>query len=93
MKSKYEVYNISTESFFKREFSVKFDVFFLDPPFSDIKFLQDIKLIKDFNLYKKNHIVIIHREKKTLDKFEKFLDIKFTKTYGRSKIIFATLIE
>lgn len=93
MKSKYEVYNISTESFFKKEFSVKFDVFFLDPPFSDIKFLQDIKLIKDFNLYKKNHIVIIHREKKTLDKFEKFLNIKFTKTYGRSKIIFATLIE
>ena len=93
MKSNYEVYNISTESFFKKEFSAKFDVFFLDPPFSDIKFLQDIKLIKDFNLYKKNHIVIIHREKKTLDKFEKSLNIKFTKTYGRSKIIFATLIE
>jgi len=93
MKSKYEVYNISTESFFKKEFSAKFDVFFLDPPFSDIKFLQDIKLIKDFNLNKKNHIVIIHREKKALDKFEKFLNIKFTKTYGRSKIIFATLIE
>ncbi len=93
MKSHYEVYNISTESFLKKEFLAKFDIFFLDPPFSDIKFLQDIKLIKDFNLYKKNHIIIIHREKKTLDKFEKFLNIKFTKIYGRSKIIFATLIE
>lgn len=87
------IFNRNINSFFSTKLKNKFDIFFLDPPFSDIKFLQDIKLIKDFNLYKKNHIVIIHREKKTLDKFEKFLNIKFTKTYGRSKIIFATLIE
>ena len=39
-------------------------------------------------MYKKKHILIIHREKKTIDNFENNLKIIKDKIYGRSKIIF-----
>ena len=39
-------------------------------------------------LGKINHIVIIHREKKTIDNFDGVIKIKNIKEYGRSKIIF-----
>ena len=45
------------------------------------------KFIKEW-LNKKKHIVIIHRESKSLEKFENLLKIIDTKRYGRSKIIF-----
>lgn len=93
IRNSYEIFNTTTESFFKRDFLSRFDIFFLDPPFSNEKFLQDIKLIKKYKLFKKNHLIIIHRERESKDKFQNILDIIFTKTYGRSKIIFATLLE
>ena len=56
-----------------------------------IKFLKNLDLIKNkmFNL---NHIVIVHREAKMDDDFENYINIIFSKTYGRSKIIFGTFI-
>ena len=66
----------------------KFDIFFFDPPFADINFLQNIKSIKIKVLFKKNHVIIIHRERGTMDKFENLIEIIKTKYYGRSKIIF-----
>jgi len=44
--------------------------------------------IKKNKIFKKNHIVIIHREKKTKDNFKNLLNIIAIKIYGRSKIIF-----
>ena len=41
-------------------------------------------------MFCKEHIVIIHRENKTSEKLETFLNLIFEKKYGRSKIIFAT---
>ena len=37
--------------------------FFLDPPFADFKFIEDLKVIKQKKIFDLNHIIIIHREK------------------------------
>ena len=66
----------------------KFNIFFFDPPFLDSNFLENLKLIKEKKIYKKNHIVIIHRDQKKEDNFENLIKILEKKTYGRSKIIF-----
>jgi len=39
-------------------------------------------------MFKTNHIIIIHRERKTNDNFDNLINIIDTKQYGRSKIIF-----
>jgi len=66
----------------------KFEVIFLDPPFSENFFIEDLKIIKNSNIYKKNHIIVIHRESKSKDDFTSVIDILMSKNYGRSKIIF-----
>lgn len=40
-------------------------------------------------MYKKKHILIIHRERKSKDNLEKITRTIKVKKYGRSKIIFA----
>ena len=62
--------------------------FFLAPPFSDINFFYNLKLVKEKKIFEKNHIVIIHRDKKTNDEFKDILNIIQVNHYGRSKIIF-----
>jgi len=66
----------------------KFNIFFLDPPFADNTFIQNLDLIKKNKIYKKKHIVIIHREKLMDDNLNNFIDTLNVKKYGRSKIIF-----
>tara|TARA_X000001036_G_scaffold326217_1_gene304758 strand:+ start:722 stop:1282 length:561 start_codon:yes stop_codon:yes gene_type:complete len=66
----------------------KFHIFFLDPPFADFHFIQNLELIKKRKIFDKIHIVIIHREVKTKDEFKDLLEIIETKQYGRSKVIF-----
>lgn len=68
----------------------KYDIFFLDPPFKDLKFIENLKNLKNKEIYKKNHLVIIHREKNSKDNFSEILKILKIKIYGRSKIIFAS---
>ena len=66
----------------------RFNIFFLDPPFANKNFVQNIEIIKTNKMFQNRHIVILHREKKTLDELEKFIKILAIKQYGRSKIIF-----
>ena len=40
-------------------------------------------------MFKKKHLLILHREKKTVDNFDTNINIIKIKNYGRSKIIFA----
>ena len=68
----------------------KFDLIFLDPPYKDTSYLEVINLIKEKKIFSKNHKVIIHREKESEEKLNKFLKILIEKNYGRSKIIFGT---
>jgi len=65
----------------------KFEIIFFDPPFAENLFIEELKIIKDSKIYKKNHLIIIHREKKSNDDLEKIIDILLVKNYGRSKII------
>ncbi len=71
---------------------VKFSIFFLDPPFADLEFIENLKMIKINKIFNKRHLVIIHREKKSKDNFKEILQPILIKEYGRSKIIFGIFI-
>ena len=86
--NKTKIYSNEIENILIKNKDKKFNIFFFDPPFKDLKFMNNIKLIKENKLFQKEHIVIVHRERKTVDNFENFLRIIETKNYGRSKIIF-----
>ena len=86
--NKSKIYNGKIESFLNKKFKNKFDIFFLDPPFADFKFINDLTSIKKNKIFQKKHIVIVHRERKTQDDFKNLLDVIEIKIYGRSKIIF-----
>ena len=70
----------------------KFDIFFMDPPFADTSFINELRLIKKNKIFKKKNIVIIHRERKSNDDLDKNLSVFLVKTYGRSKILFANFL-
>ena len=86
------VYNNNIESILAENKNEKFNIFFFDPPFKDNEFINNIKLIKKNKIFEKKHIVIIHRERETIDNFENFLQIIETKNYGRSKVLFGLFI-
>ena len=69
----------------------KFDIIFLDPPFAESFFINDLKKIKESKITNKNHILIIHREKRSEDDLDEVLSVILTKSYGRSKILFGKL--
>jgi len=69
----------------------KFNIFFFDPPYADNSYTENIEKIKKLSLYEKNHLIIVHREKKTNDGLEKILKIMLIKNYGRSNVIFGVL--
>ena len=81
------------ENFLKKDISEKFEIIFLDPPFADKSYLQTLKLIKQNRNYKKNHLIIIHRERKSFENFKDILSPILTKQYGRSKIIFGKFLR
>ena len=68
----------------------KFEIIFFDPPFAENFFIEELKMIKNSTVYKKQHLIIIHRDKKSEDNLGKIINILLTKNYGRSKVIFAT---
>ena len=89
IKEQTEVYEEKTTSFFNRINNTnKFEIIFFDPPFSENFFIEELKIIKNSNIYKKKHIVVIHREAKYKDKLTEIINIIMIKEYGRSKVIF-----
>ena len=69
-----------------------FDVIFLDPPFKDKEINILINQIKILKITDINTIIIIHRNKKSVDNIPKFLNVLDEKNYGLSKILFGKLI-
>ena len=69
-----------------------FDVIFLDPPFKDKEINILIDQIKILKIANTNTIIIIHRNKKSVDNIPKFLNVLDEKNYGLSKILFSKLI-
>ena len=66
----------------------KYDIIFLDPPFEENLFTEELKIIKNSNMFKKNNIIIIHREDISKDSLSEIINIITIKKYGRSKVIF-----
>ena len=76
------------ENYLNTKKKEKFDIIFLDPPFAENEFINEIKLIKKNKVYSKNHLIIIHRESKSQDDLNGILKPLIVKRYSRSKIIF-----
>ncbi len=70
---------------------IKFNVIFFDPPYQDISFINSLKTIKNNHFLCKNHIVIIHRESRSNDNLQKYINIIENRTYGRSEIFFGKI--
>ena len=66
----------------------KIDLVFLDPPFRDDDLDTVFRNIIKSDLLKKDHLLIIHRHKKTYDDVFNNFKILEKKIYGNSKIIF-----
>ena len=81
------------DNFLKKDLAEKFEIIFLDPPFADQSYLQELKSIKENKNFKKNHLIIIHRERKSFENFKDILSPILTKQYGRSKIIFGKFLR
>ena len=79
-----EFLNLLTLEIYKE----KFNIIFLDPPYQDEECAEVIKKIKKRELLNKKHIVVIHREIKSEDRIDKYLNIIEKRTYGRSEIFF-----
>tara|TARA_Y100001958_G_C21172971_1_gene504354 strand:- start:437 stop:994 length:558 start_codon:yes stop_codon:yes gene_type:complete len=91
MENKSNCFNLDVNTFLKRN-KEKFDIIFLDPPFKSFDYLDAIRMIKDFLMYKEKNLIIIHRETKIKETFPDCLKIFKTNIYGRSKVIFGTVI-
>jgi 16S rRNA (guanine966-N2)-methyltransferase len=66
----------------------KYEIIFFDPPFSENFYIEELKIIKNLNIFKKNHLIVIHRDAKSKDDLSGIINIIVTKRYGRSKVIF-----
>ena len=66
----------------------KFNIIFLDPPYQDKECVEVVKRIKKKELLNKKHIIVIHREIKSEDHIDKYLNIIEKRIYGRSEIFF-----
>jgi 16S rRNA (guanine966-N2)-methyltransferase len=88
IEKKAKIHINKIENVLNENLKEKFHIIFLDPPFSDIKFLHNLKIIKNKKIFTKNHIIIIHREERSNENIEDLLITIEVKHYGRSKIIF-----
>ena len=86
--NKVKVFDNKIEDILTIKTNEKFNILFFDPPFAEHDYIQNLKLIKKKKMFTTNHIVIIHRERKTNDNFDNLINVIYTKQYGRSKIIF-----
>ena len=92
LKEKCEVIasDIFKDNFFK-QINQKYEIIFLDPPYKEIKIFKLISILFLEKVLKSNGIIILHRHKKSKDKFPSNFKILEEKTYGLSKIYFAIL--
>jgi len=70
----------------------KFNIIFLDPPYKEKNInllLNDIRIL---NILAKDGIIVLHRQKKSIDNFNKKFKILRVEIYGKSKIIFGQII-
>ena len=89
IEKKSEVFSGKIISFLNKNRN-KYEIIFFDPPFAEKIFIDEMRIIQDSLIYKKKHLIIIHREINSKDDLDKILNIILIKKYGRSKVIFGT---
>jgi 16S rRNA (guanine966-N2)-methyltransferase len=91
--NKTKVHNGDIEVFLrKKNERNKFDIVFFDPPFDNYYYKDQLVLLKKNNFCNKKNLIVIHRENKKDDDLSEILNVLLVKKYGRSRIIFGTLI-
>ena len=80
-------------NFLKKKQVKKFEIIFLDPPFVDNTYMDDLRMISKNKIFKKEHVVIIHRETHSLDNLDEIIQSLIIKKYGRSKIVFGKFLS
>ena len=69
----------------------KFDLIFLDPPYKENKIKEIFGIILDNKILKRKGLIVMHRNKKSIDEFsDKFITVD-SRVYGVSKISFLFL--
>jgi len=87
------VYSNDIEIFLNKKNNYnKFDIVFFDPPFESDDYKKQLTLLKENNFCNKQHLVVLHRENKKNEDLNEVLKVLLVKKYGRSKVIFGTLI-
>ena len=71
----------------------KFHLIFFDPPFRNTNMEKLIELVLNKNLLKKDGIIVLHRNKNTIEKLPYYFKIIDERVYGISKIFFGKLLS
>ena len=88
LKKKTDLFNLDIKKFIFNS-NINFNLIFLDTPFNDNNYVETLKQIKELKIYKKKHLIILHRESKKNEFFDSSLKMLLVKKYGRSEIFFA----
>ena len=89
IEKKSKIFSLKIISFFNQlNKNDRYGIIFFDPPFSENFFIEELKIIKNSSIFEKDHLVIIHRERKSKDELSGVINVIATKNYGRSKVIF-----
>ena len=88
--NKSELFNMTVTNFINQSINsyLKFDLIFLDPPYKEEKINILFELIFKNKILNKDGVLILHRNKKTIDEFPKKFKILSQRVYGLSKIYF-----
>lgn len=81
-----EIFNYLEKS---KNFSNKFDIIFIDPPYKENRINQIIEHIIDKRLLREKGFLITHRHRKDAIKLTEKIQVFDERIYGLSKIIFA----
>ena len=92
IKNQATAFNNEIIQFLDKKKFKKFDIIFLDPPYKDKNFLENLQFIQKLRINKKNHLIIMHRERKTIEDLSRSIKPIIIRNYGRSKIIFGKLL-
>jgi len=87
------IVNDKIKNFLEKKQINKYQIIFLDPPFAENNFINELKIIKKKRIYQDNHIVVLHRERKSSDNFLEVINPIVIKQYQRSKIIFGKFLS
>jgi len=84
--------NVERIEEFSQILNNQFNLIFLDPPFLDQNLNMILDKIWKMKILTKNCCIIIHRNKKTKEKFTDKIEVLRSENYGYSKIFFTSII-